>query len=279
MREPVADAFFPPRRGGEDWSARANAAAVGAVTAVDVAKANAALYPNLTSCLREDFFGYYQANATGLTFQSLYTNVGGLRDHFAQHWRLVASSLKDASNVLMFEIINEPWPGNIYGEHYWFPYTWWFDSAYSERTLLTPFYRHIAAAIREVDREHIIAYEGVMWDIWSEGFDGSIGPPELEALSWHAYCWWAPNVAPELSWLCGAYHTLLFEVMKSNAASQARPPPPPARTLASRPPAEPATARALCSDRASALASRRRVAGRCSPSSARWATARWTSPS
>ena len=60
-----------------------------------------------------------------------------------------------------------------------------------------PFYRAIAAAIRQEDARHIISYEAVMWDLWPVGFDGSLGTPEREALSWHAYCWFAPNVSPE----------------------------------------------------------------------------------
>ena len=202
------------------WLARELPVAAGAKTATQVAAANAQLYPNISACLSRDFFAYYQSNATGLTFGALYNNQGGLREAFANHWRLVARRLRDASNVLMLEIINEPWPGDIYGSHYWFPYTWWYDSAYPERELLTPFYREVAAAIREVNREHIIAYEGVMWDIWPQGFDGPVGPPELETVSWHAYCWWAPNVSPELSFLCSTYHSLLFAVMRQNAKAQ-----------------------------------------------------------
>lgn len=44
-----------------------------------------------------------------------------------------------------------------------------------------------------------------------------------EALSWHAYCWWAPNVAPQLSWLCAAYHRHLFAIQVNGTCTRAKP--------------------------------------------------------
>ena len=89
-----------------------------------VAEAHADLYPPLSACLARDFFGYYQSNASSLTFEALYTNAGGLTDKFGAHWALVARAVADAPNVLMHEVINEPWPGDIYSSRYWFPFQW-----------------------------------------------------------------------------------------------------------------------------------------------------------
>ena len=88
------------------------------------AEAHADLYPPLSACLARDFFGYYQSNASSLTFEALYTNAGGLTDKFGAHWALVARAVADAPNVLMHEVINEPWPGDIYSSRYWFPFQW-----------------------------------------------------------------------------------------------------------------------------------------------------------
>ena len=75
-----------------------------------VAEAHADLYPPLSACLARDFFGYYQSNASSLTFEALYTNTGGLTDKFGAHGTLVARAVADAPNVLMHEVINEPPP-------------------------------------------------------------------------------------------------------------------------------------------------------------------------
>jgi hypothetical protein len=41
---------------------------------------------------------------------------------------------------------------------------------------------------------------------------GSGEAPSRHSLSWHTYCWWAPNVTPRLTWLCAAYHRHLFAI-------------------------------------------------------------------
>lgn len=42
------------------------------------------------------------------------TNVQDLTDYFAQFWRYIAENFKDNDNILGYELLNEPWGGDIY---------------------------------------------------------------------------------------------------------------------------------------------------------------------
>ena len=72
------------------------------------------LYPNLTDCLKKTFALYYPTYGVSTAFQNLYTNVNNLSDHFAGMWSLLAQNFKNAENVIGYEIINEPWFGDIF---------------------------------------------------------------------------------------------------------------------------------------------------------------------
>ena len=66
-------------------------------------------------------------------------------DKLAQVWRVIASELRDFDNVIGYNVLNEPWAGNVYkdgslilpGE--------------VGRKNLAPMYEKVNAAIREVD--------------------------------------------------------------------------------------------------------------------------------
>ena len=47
-------------------------------------------------------------------FGQFYANVNGVADNFAKFWKLMANEFKDLDNVLGYELINEPFAGDIY---------------------------------------------------------------------------------------------------------------------------------------------------------------------
>ena len=56
----------------------------------------------------------YLAEAVGQTFQSLYDNDGGTRDDLSRFWTIVWQLFRSHGNVLGYELMNEPWAGDIY---------------------------------------------------------------------------------------------------------------------------------------------------------------------
>jgi endoglycosylceramidase len=104
----------------------------------------------------------YFAEATGKAFESLFNNYNGLRDDFVRFWTYTAEYFKDRP-VLGYEIINEPWAGDIYAH----PDLLLPGHAGSKN--LAPFYEEVAAGIRSADPNHLIFYEPVTWGMIFNG--------------------------------------------------------------------------------------------------------------
>jgi endoglycosylceramidase len=144
------------------------------------------------TCADRPWGSNYLAEATGAAFQDLYDNTNGMRDHFATFWKKLATSFKD-KNILGYEIVNEPWAGNIYDR----PTLLLPGEAGAMN--LQPLYDTISAAIRSVDNDHIVFYEPVTWGmifngtVSGSGFTQVPGGPafaDKSVFSFHYYCWW-----------------------------------------------------------------------------------------
>ena len=90
-------------------------------------------------------------------FGQFYNNVNGVADSFAKFWGFMASEFKQYDTVLGYELINEPFAGDLY-------------QAFSillpglaGSLNLAPLYEKAATEIRKVDTETIIFYEPVTW--------------------------------------------------------------------------------------------------------------------
>jgi endoglycosylceramidase len=134
----------------------------------------------------------YFAEETGAAFQDLYDNANGMRDYFGEFWSKVAASFKH-HDILGWEIINEPWAGNIYSQpSLLLP-------GVAGRDNLQPFYDAVASRIREESQSHLVFYEPVTWGmifngtLTGSGFTAVPGGAEYankSVFSFHYYCWW-----------------------------------------------------------------------------------------
>lgn len=134
----------------------------------------------------------YLAEATGAAFQDLYDNINGMRDDFGQFWAKLAATFKNR-DILGYEIINEPWAGNIYKK----PSLLLPGIAGSSN--LQPFYDEVVKYIRAEDDSHLVFYEPVTWgmifngSVSGSGFTAVPGGAEYaekSVFSFHYYCWW-----------------------------------------------------------------------------------------
>ena len=111
------------------------------------------------------FCGYITYEACHV-YQNFYDNKFEAVDKLAQVWKVIATEMKDFDNVIGYNILNEPWAGNVYkdgslilpGE--------------VGRKNLAPMYEKVNTAIREVDTETLLFWEPPTWSHW--GFDTSI---------------------------------------------------------------------------------------------------------
>ena len=103
-----------------------------------------------------------------------------MTDHFAGMWKTLANEFKDQENVIGYELLNEPWFGDIYKDKGLL--------VDSDTKLLQPFYKKIAEQIREVDNETLVFFEpNVMEDLYIDMKATPLGKPYLskEVFSFH----------------------------------------------------------------------------------------------
>ncbi|CAF2270846.1 unnamed protein product [Rotaria magnacalcarata] len=148
-------------------------------------------YPWPLKSTSGSWFELYLTEACAHGFQCLYDNTAGAAESMGNFWRLVASTYKNHSNVLGYELINEPWAGN-YLEN---PAILLPGIAGAKN--LQPFYETIAKYIRSVDNDTLIFYEPVTWGVRLNGkyvgtgfthVPGGDDYRNRSVLSYHYYC-------------------------------------------------------------------------------------------
>ena len=138
-------------------------------------------------------FGFpfdYLTPAVSHVFDNFWLNRAGLQDRFAEAWTAVAKRFRNDDNVMGYDILNEPWAGTqgatcvnvVVG------------CPVFENAILQPFFEKIIAAIRTVDRNHIVFWEAQLWSS-AAGVQDWMGllrpirdPANNVALSFHDYC-------------------------------------------------------------------------------------------
>ncbi|RGB29428.1 Glycoside Hydrolase Family 5 protein [Rhizophagus diaphanus] len=140
--------------------------------------------PDKETCGRVNWALLYLSRAVNVAWQRLYDNYDGLRDAFAAQWAKIASIFKNSNNLLGYDLLNEPWPGDTYSNPgLWLP-------SVNTRTNLGPFWDAISAELRKVDNNGIVFFTGVTWDLFGNEFDHVPGGPIYQnrsSFSYHYY--------------------------------------------------------------------------------------------
>lgn len=127
--------------------------------------------------------------AIGQCFQDIYSNVHGGLDEWSKFWQVVAQYFKGQPYVLGYELINEPWAGDVYKD----PLLYLPGEAGSKN--LMPSYKKIASDIRQIDNETALFFEPVTYGMILNGKVGGTGftetPDKNSVLTYHYYCWFA----------------------------------------------------------------------------------------
>lgn len=118
--------------------------------------------PNVT------FPAVLETPAVMAAFGNFWRNVNGpdgdpLQEHFALAWSRAVQILKDSPGILGWELLNEPWPGDLLNE----------KDIIATHDDLRAFTKTIVAAIREQDSDHMIWYEP--WVTFDDGVPTFIG--------------------------------------------------------------------------------------------------------
>eukprot|EP01040_Poterioochromonas_malhamensis_P004359 gene4360-4673_t len=118
-------------------------------------------YPTRQDCAKHNWPQYYNTRSASSIFQNLYNNVttpGSTLQYWSRFWETVAKEFKNEQSVIGYELINEPWAGDIFNEpKLLLP-------SVADRENLQPAYDYITDNIRKIDTESLIAFAAVTWD-------------------------------------------------------------------------------------------------------------------
>jgi endoglycosylceramidase len=127
--------------------------------------------------------GYLSSPALAAAFDSFWTDQPGpggvgLQQRYADAWRYVAARFADDPSVLGYDLFNEPWPAS------------------ATDAQLGAFYSKVIAAIRTVDRSHLIFYEPfVLFNFGQQTMLPHFSDTKL-GMSFHDYCLADPETDP-----------------------------------------------------------------------------------
>ncbi|EDO44690.1 predicted protein [Nematostella vectensis] len=141
-------------------------------------------YPSDEDCAKFPWASYYATEAASVAFQNLYNNTDGLRDSWAAFWAKAALTFRDFPSVIGYELINEPWSGDIYSDPLLMV------PKMADRMNLAPAYEVLAKAIRSHDDQKCAFFEPVTWDDYGVGFESVPGGEKYKnrsVLSYHYY--------------------------------------------------------------------------------------------
>ena len=150
-------------------------------------------YPTDDDCAKFPWASYYFSEAASVAFQNLYNNTNGLRDAWADFWAKTAAAFKNYPSVIGYELINEPWAGDIYADPLLMV------PGVADKYNLGPAYEILANAIRQQDNDHCIFFEGVTWDDFGVGFQSVPGGQQYQNRSVLSYHFYTPPGGPDLS--------------------------------------------------------------------------------
>lgn len=148
--------------------------------------------PTNKECAEHIWVQYYTTYALSSAVQSLYENYMGLATSFSEYWKTLAQTFQDGENILGYELMNEPWAGDVFANPQLM------TPGVADSVNLQPFYENISQAIRQTDLDRIIFFEGVTWDDYVSGFTSVPGGDvyrNRSALTFHYYV--PPNFSPE----------------------------------------------------------------------------------
>ncbi|ESN95342.1 hypothetical protein HELRODRAFT_86747 [Helobdella robusta] len=134
----------------------------------------------------------YLTYSVSSAFQQFYDNTSGSADKFVRFWVKIAEKFKNQNNILGYELLNEPWAGNVfYNPQLLLPGIAGYQN-------LKPLYDRLFVEIRKVDDHTNIFYEPVTWgvlgrsELFGSGFKELPGGESFQnrsVFSYHIYCW------------------------------------------------------------------------------------------
>lgn len=153
--------------GVPDWAAQKNHEDIGEMAFPwpldDPYEVDENEYPSRESCGKHSWPKYHFTQAISSAVGNLYDNKNGLRDKFVNFWGKVAKTFQDNDDIIGYELLNEPWCGNIYENPLLIV------PGVADKEKLQPMYDQINTEIRKHDEDRLIFFESVTWEVTGLG--------------------------------------------------------------------------------------------------------------
>ena len=173
-----------------DWVVKENLKILGSSFPYPLARPyNKTGKPTKSQCDLREWWKYQFSYKLSEMYQSLYTNKT-VFGYFVSYWQILSETFKDSNNVIGYEIINEPWAGNIYRNPLLLV------PQIADQKNLQDFYNKIYTKIsdRLISDKKLFFFEGVTWDNIGTGFDKVPGGDTSQCvLAYHGY--FPPNLS------------------------------------------------------------------------------------
>lgn len=117
----------------------------------------------------------------GNAFGRLYNNFDGLGDAFAAYWKKLAAEYVDTSNIVGYNLLNEPWVGDTFAD------PTLLIPGVADRKVLEGLWNRASKQIRTVDNDTLIWFEGATLDILSGFNNVPLGDGSKTVHSFHYY--------------------------------------------------------------------------------------------
>ncbi len=142
---------------------------------VTISRVRSSLIDHINIPPPQIFAKYYASAESAITWQNFWEDANGFQTAFVKFWGHVAKAFKDSPGVIGYDIINEPFVGNLYA------HPMLVVPGHADLVHLQPLYQRIHAEIRKVDSAKSIVFEPFpAFDIMSEsGFTEGPGGPEF----------------------------------------------------------------------------------------------------
>ncbi|KAL2634602.1 hypothetical protein R1flu_006081 [Riccia fluitans] len=140
--------------------------------------------PSVERCNKHAWWWYYFSYAVSRAFQDLYENKRSWGDLLARHWTVVAEAFKDEPGIMGYELMNEPWPGDIFRNPLLLL------PGVADFKNLAGLFDKLQAAIRSVDGGKLLFFETITFDNFRCGLRDVPGGPQwknMTVLSYHYY--------------------------------------------------------------------------------------------
>jgi endoglycosylceramidase len=151
-------------------------------------------YPTPEDCAKRSWADYQFTEAASAAYQNLYNDSNGLLTSWANFWGKVAREFADNPYILGYELINEPWAGDI------FHHPKLLVPGVADVNNLAPAYEVLNKEIRKYDECHSVYFESVTWDELTVGFaepPGGFEYSNRSVLSYHFYT--PPQISADIT--------------------------------------------------------------------------------